>query len=141
MARLVIIGRDVALVEGLAQTLGATGHQPVTAASVADAIEQTAGSPPLIAVVERALAEGSAEALRLPLAPGGALVLYQPDPTSDRAPLSRAAQRLTLAELTLPLERQRLVALVQSVEGRAISTGRGGQMSPDAAPSEEERRV
>jgi hypothetical protein len=141
MARIVIIGREVALVEGLAQTLGATGHAPMIATSVPDAIELTAGSPPLLAVVERALAEGSAEALRIPLAPGGALVLYQSDPGAGRAALSRAVQRLTLAELTLPLERQRLVALAQSVEGRAISTGRGGQASPDAAPSEGEQRA
>ena len=137
MARIVIIGRDVALVEGLAQTLAATGHQPVLATSVADAIELTAGSPPLLAVIERPLAEGSAEALRVPLAPGGALVLYQSDPAVPRVPLSRAVQRLTLAELTLPLERQRLVALAQSVEGRAISTGRGGHALPD----EQERRA
>ena len=131
MARSGIIGSDVALVEGLAQTLGATGHCPAVAASVTDAIETTAGSPPLIAVVERALAAASAEALRIPLAPGGALLVYDSMATAPRAPLPRAVQRITLAELTLPLERQRLGALVQHVEGRAISAGRAGRDSAE----------
>lgn len=139
MARIVIVGRDSALVEGLAQTLAATGHQPAIAGSVSEAVETTAASPPLVAVIERELAASSADALRLPLAPGGALVLYGLEPSSRGVPLPRAVQRLTLAELSLPLERQRLVALVQNVEGRAIRTGRGGQALPETTG--EERRA
>lgn len=137
MAKILVIGSDIALLEGLAQTLGATGHAPVLASSVAEAVERAAGAPPLIAVVERALAASGTEVLRLPLAPGGALVLYNSEAAGDRPAIARAVQRLTLAELTLPLERQRLVALAQHLEGRAISAGRGGH----ATSGEQEHRA
>jgi hypothetical protein len=39
--------------------------------------------------------------------------------------LSPTVQRAVLADLTLPLERNRLVALVQHVGQRAQATGRG----------------
>jgi hypothetical protein len=39
--------------------------------------------------------------------------------------LSPTVQRVVLADLTLPLERNRLMALVQHVEDRAKTTGRG----------------
>ena len=55
--------------------------------------------------------------------------------TDDVAlPLPPSLQRLTLADLTLPLERQRLVALVQSVTARARSRGHG-----DVGPEERTR--
>ena len=132
---ILLVGTDAALLEGLAQTLGAVGHQSRIAHSVAEAAERCAGDPPLIAVVERALAS-SGEALRLPLQPGGALVLYRGAGEVATATVPRAVQRLTLAELTLPLERQRLVAIAQHVRERARSTGRGGR---PAAEGEEER--
>ena len=44
--------------------------------------------------------------------------------TPPPAALPPSLQRTTLAELALPLERHRLVALVQSVEERARRTGR-----------------
>jgi DNA-binding NtrC family response regulator len=123
MAMILLVGTDAALLEGLAQTLGAVGHRSRIAQSVAEAAEATANEPALIAVVERAIAAGSSDVLRLPLQPGGALVLFKV-PGELSTPLGRSVQRLTLAELTLPLERQRLVALVQHVEERARRAGR-----------------
>jgi DNA-binding NtrC family response regulator len=123
MAMILLVGTDAALLEGLAQTLGAVGHRSRIAHSVAEAAEATANEPALIAVVERAIAAGSSDALRLSLQPGGALVLFRA-PGESSTPLGRSVQRLTLAELTLPLERQRLVALVQHVEERARRAGR-----------------
>jgi hypothetical protein len=76
--------------------------------------------------VERALAASDPAALRVPLAVGGATLLYQAG--TDSSPgdaLSLSVQRLVMAELTLPLERHRLLALIQRVEERARVTGRG----------------
>ena len=83
------------------------------------------------------------------LAPGGAVVLFRSvgddgrDASSEQdgsggdatgaagaappAALPPALQRTTLAELALPLERHRLVALVQRVEERARRAGRGNR--------------
>ena len=138
MATILLVGSDAALLEGLAQTLGATGHRSRIASSIAEAAELTMTEPSLIAVVERELATGTADALRLRLAPGGALVLYQPSGARSTTTVARAVQRLTLAELTLPLERQRLVALVQHVEERARRAGRvGGARTPERGAGEE----
>lgn len=137
MAMILLVGTDAALLEGLAQTLGAVGHRSRIAHSIAEGAEATAGEPALIAVVERAIAAGSSDALRLALQPGGALVLFNA-PGEASSPLGRSVQRLTLAELTLPLERQRLVALVQHVEERARRAGRvGGARTPERGAGEE----
>jgi hypothetical protein len=44
---------------------------------------------------------------------------------SSSMPLPAALQRNVLADLSLPLERKRFMALVQHVEERAQATGRG----------------
>lgn len=129
MATILLIGPDAPLLEGLAQTLAAAGHRPVLATSIGEAIEQAAASLPMVAVVERGLATNSSEALRLPLAPGGTLVLYRPGTVAD-PPLSPPLQRAVLADISLPLERHRLIALVQSVVDRARVTGRDRHRTP-----------
>ena len=60
----------------------------------------------------------------LTLSPGGAVVLYgsRNDPT---VAVPHVLQRHVLAELSLPLERNRLSALVQHVRERATAVGRG----------------
>jgi hypothetical protein len=123
----VLIGSDHALLEGLAQTLAAAGYRVTLADSLHDASLQTAGDPPLIVILDRATALESPRDIGLQgigLAPGGSIVLYH---GTDDAPLPLPAslQRLTLADLNLPLERQRLVALVHSVTARARSRGHG----------------
>ena len=134
MATILLVGTDVPLLEGLAQTLAAVGHTTQLASSLAEAMEVAGLEPPLVAVIDRALIAPSGEALRIPLARAGTLVVYRPDGASA-APLPVAVQRATLADLRLPLERQRLVALLQSVETRARSTGRDRiQTPPDRHP-------
>ena len=116
------------MLEGIAQTLAAAGHQPRVFHGVADAHTRARGEVPLIAVVERSLAVSDPAALRLPLAVGGATLLYRSAPESGaNGTLSLAVQRLVMAELTLPLERHRLLALIQRVEERARVTGRGAR--------------
>lgn len=124
MTHVMLVGTDSALLEGLAQSLAALGHAPQVARSLAEARELTAGHPPLVLVVDRALASSAgAELLSAPLAAGGARLLYR-TATSPLAPLLPALQRAVLADLTLPLERHRLAALVQSVGERARLAGR-----------------
>jgi DNA-binding NtrC family response regulator len=118
-----LVGSDVALLEGLSQSFAALGYAPRTALSLHDAREVAIQSQPLIAVVERRLAaESSSEALAISLVPGGALVLYHP--TDDRPPVAPALMRAVIADLTLPLERHRLLALAQRIQERVRATGR-----------------
>lgn len=134
MARILLLGSDVSLLEGLAQTLAAVGHVPILADGLGEAVELAASEPPLLAVVDRDVAITSADAFRIPLAPGGALVLFR-GVAGAAPPLAAALQRAVLAELTLPLERNRLVALVQHVEERARARGR------DRIPTPPEHRA
>jgi DNA-binding NtrC family response regulator len=124
-----LVGSDVALLEGLSQSFAALGYAPRTALSLHDAREVAIQSQPLIAVVERLLAaESSSEALAISLVPGGALVLYHP--TDDRPPVAPALMRAVIADLTLPLERNRLLALAQRIQERVRATGRARRDTP-----------
>lgn len=124
MATILLVGGDSALLEGLAQSLGALGHQPKAVLTLHEAREHAAQQPPLIVLAERHFAaESPSDTLSIPLAAGGALVLYG---TMMALPVSLAPvlQRAVLADLRLPLERKRLIALVQHVEERARAAGR-----------------
>jgi DNA-binding NtrC family response regulator len=130
MAYVMLVGEDAALLEGLAQSLAAQGHTPKVATTLAEARELATAQPPLVIVVDRALASSSgAELMRAPLAAGGARLLYR-TAAAPLAPLLPALQRAVLADLTLPLERHRLAALVQSVGERARATGRASHHTP-----------
>lgn len=135
MSSILLIGTDSALLEGLAQSLVAAGHQPRVASSLAEAAELASRETPLITIAERALlADDSAAAMGIPRLAGGALVLYRMIGDLEIT-LAPALQRSVLAELTLPLERQRLLALVQSVEGRAFATGRASRRQTPQPPT------
>lgn len=133
MTSIVFVGSDLSLVEGLAQTLAAAGHRVRIAETLHEGAVLTALESPLIAVIERgkaiAAARSPAGMPHIALAPGGSLVLYH---EADDAPfpLPVALQRVTLADLTLPLERHRLVALVHSVAERVHSRGRDRAQTP-----------
>lgn len=130
VAAILLVGADAALLEGLAQTLTAAGHQVLTAVSVAEASFIAAAAPPLLAVVDRTLVATASDARALGLAPGGALVVFG-DPAS---PLPGPVRRTVLAELRLPLERARLTALAAHIAARAHHTGRDA-VSPTPAES------
>lgn len=130
MTYVMLVGADAALLEGLAQSLAGLGHRPAVAHSLGDARELAAAHPPLVIVVERALASAAgAELLAVPIAAGGARLLYRTTATPPVA-LLPALQRAVLADLTLPLERHRLAALVQSVGERAKATGKAPRLTP-----------
>ncbi len=124
---LILIGTDDALLEGLSQLLAGAGHAVRAVHSLEEAEDIDGGAPPLLVVADRRAVAGDAgERLsRLTLAPGGAFVLYRSagDQEANTA-LPHSIARLTLAELSLPLERQRLAALAQYVKTRARESGR-----------------
>lgn len=125
MPLILLVGTDLSLLEGIAQSLSAQGHTARVTSSFSEARELATNTRPLIAVVEREMAAiGAREVLSLLLAPGGAVVLYRSH-KAETAAIPHVLQRHVLAELSLPLERNRLSALVQSVRDRATAAGRG----------------
>lgn len=132
MTQILLVGTELPLLEGLAQSFAALGFAPTVVQTLHEARECAAQHPPLVAVVSRALAAASmSDVMSIPVAPGGALVLYRAV-GSPIVTLSPTVQRAVMADLALPLERNRLVALVQHVGERARLTGRG----PDDRPPE-----
>jgi hypothetical protein len=134
MTALLLVGTDNALIEGIAQLLTAADHKLYFAPSLADALESVGDVRPLMILVERSAIDEIRMTLRVPLAPGGAFVVFHGDDTTA-GPLPHRVQRATLAELSLPLERQRLLALIRYVEKRAQtvgwdSIGNGEEMHP-----------
>lgn len=123
MASILVVGPDTALLEGVAQTLIASGHETVAARDIPEALEMLRGVKPLVAIVqcEELLLRGSM--LHSALAPGGAVMAFHCDDDDD-AGLPFSVKRATLAELRLPLERQRLLALVKYVAERAHAAGK-----------------
>jgi hypothetical protein len=122
VVKVILVGTDVALLEGLAQTLIGFGHEVLLAATVGEAGAFT-GDLPAIAVVSCEALENGGPGATLPLTPGGAIIVYGKT-HGERPFLAQKLQRATLAHLVLPLERQRLLALVHSFESRSRTTGR-----------------
>jgi len=128
--KVLLVGTDPALLEGLAQSFAAVGYAPRVATSLHEAREAALSSAPLLAVVDSALAsEASGDALAIPLAPGGALVLFH-GTVDSRPAIAPTLQRSVMADLTLPLERNRLMALAQHVQERVRATGRDQRRTP-----------
>jgi len=123
MALLLIVGTDTALIEGMSQTLTGAGHEVMFARGLAEAIEAVGDLRPLVLLVERSAIDEIRSTLRVPQAEGGAILVFHPEDTISPS-LPHRLQRATLAELELPLERQRLLALIRFVEKRAHTVGR-----------------
>ncbi len=123
MASILVVSPDSSFVEGIVQTLSAAGHQVIAARELSEAAETLRGTLPLVALINRDELT-STTAPSVPLARGGALLTFR---TSEDTPpsLPFRVRRATLADLQLPLERKRLLALVNFVEKRARTAGRG----------------
>jgi hypothetical protein len=134
MTQILMIGSELPLLEGLAQGFASLGFTPMVASTLAEARDMATTHPPLVMVVSRELAAHSpGETLSIPLARGGAIVLYR----SANTPLvtfSASVLRAVMADLALPLERNRLMTLVQHLAQRAMITGRGGSIHDEQAP-------
>ena len=129
MTSILVVGPDAALLEGVSQTLTGAGHQVVVAVDIPEALNSLRGAHPLIAVVHRDELVRGGTGFRVALAQGGALISFTSDETEEER-LPFALRRATLAELRLPLERQRLLALVRHVESRSHATGRDATDGP-----------
>ena len=129
MAKVTLVGTDVALLEGLAQTLIGFGHEVSFAATVAEAAGSLSENLPALAVVSCEALEEAGMGMTLPLTPGGAMIVYGTS-HDDQPFLPTKLQRATLAHLVLPLERHRLLALVQSFDSRSRTTGRSKSEEP-----------
>lgn len=136
MASILIVGSDAPLLEGVAQTLVGAGHHVAIAKDIPEALETLQGKRPLIALVHCEELIARAQMLHTALAHGGALLAFHCD-DDDRYTLPFSVKRTTLATLRLPLERQRLLALVKYIENRAHAAGRG---SAEGDELSEERR-
>jgi len=123
MAVLLMVGTDTALIEGTSQTLTAAGHQLFFAQSLADALDAVGDLRPIVVLVERSAIDEIRMTLRVPLAEGGAFLVFHGE-NAPAASMPPRVQRATLAELELPLEATRLLALVRYVETRAQIVGR-----------------
>jgi len=90
---------------------------------------------PALTVISSAALEDAGLGATLPLTLGSALIVYGSS-HDDRPFLPPRLQRATLAHLVLPLERHRLVALIQSFENRSRTTGRATRegISDDVQP-------
>ena len=122
MTSVLLIGTDSALIEGVAQILNARNHQVFFAGRLADALEAVGDVRPMIVLIERSAIDEIRMTLRIPLAQRGAFIVFHGEDTIA-PPLPHRVQRATLAELELPLERQRLLALIRYVENRAHTLG------------------
>ncbi len=123
MATILLIGTDGALLEGMAQLLAGCGHATSTAHSLAEGRSLAASRQPLAVLVETGLALSDPLGIPAPIARGGAVLLYRTDERPS-AVIPPVLQRLVLADLALPLERHRLLALVSRMAERAFATGR-----------------
>ena len=128
MTTSLVIGWDEGVIEGIAQALATAGHRAHVARSIAEAAAVLTEIQPLVMVVDRSCA-ADPQFLHLRLPPGCAVVLYRHDEAEPPA-LPVSLQRLTLADLILPWERQRLIAVVQRLTERAVATGRARPSTP-----------
>lgn len=122
---ILLAGANTALLEGLAQALASTGHRVIVARG-ADEADQLARQDVILTVATRELvsdADPARNILRGVVAGGGALITYREAGDTSRA-LAAPVARHVLADLVLPLERTRLVALAERVASRAKDVGR-----------------
>ena len=128
MTTILLAGEDAGLLEGLAQSFAAKGHYATVVRTLAEAREASHRLVPLVAVIDRSLVHG-VHSLGVTMAAGGATVLFG-DAATAPGVLAAPVRRAVLADLTLPLERNRLLALVQRVSERAQVVGRRSRDTP-----------
>ena len=134
---ILLAGGNTALLEGLAQALANTGQRVVVAHSLDEAEELQTRQQTILTVVERGMvseADASSTFLRTTIAAGGALVTYREAGDTSRA-LAASLARHVLADLVLPLERNRLAALAEHLATRAKVIGRPTDVARPEPPA------
>lgn len=118
-----IVGGDPAVQEGVLQSVRASGLGAEGCADLPCAREAISDGPPVALVVHESLAGAIAELERRAHAPGGAVIVFH-DSSEEQPRSTQSFSRSVIAELVLPLERARLVALLTHIVVRARATGR-----------------
>jgi hypothetical protein len=134
---ILLVGGNSALLEGLAQAFAITGQRVMVVASLEEASEVRMGRDPSLAVVERDLvarADPGQPYLAALLGASVALVTFREAGDPSRM-LAAGVARRVLADLVLPLERNRLLALAEHVLSRARTTGRPGDVTLPESPA------
>lgn len=136
---LLVIGTDDALLEGLAQALATTGQRVITCRSLDEGAQIADAEPPLMLIVDGTLLREDIDNTfaRITVAAGGALVTFRRtgEAMSTNTPLPRSLSRLRMADLELPLERNRLLALAEHLGHRARLAGRSRGAPPPEPPA------
>jgi hypothetical protein len=134
---ILLTGRNTALLEGLAQSLARIGDVRV-ADTLLHAEELRGGKRPTMLVVARdLLAEDTSRSqdMRGLVGTLSAVVTYhEAGEAKQGGALPPDVSRVVLADLELPLERNRLIALAEHLAGRARDRG----IAPGAADSRPE---
>lgn len=135
---ILLAGGNIALLEGVAQSLANTGQRVVVAHSLEEASDLQARHPPILTLAERGMVsdtDSGRNFLRGTMAGGGALITYREAGDTSRS-LPAVLARHVLADLVLPLERNRLVALAEHLATRAKAVGRPADATlPDSPAS------
>jgi hypothetical protein len=129
-----VLGASDALVEAIAQILSSADVRVRVARTLDDAEMLASHERPFLILVDRAWAsEAYGPRLgEIVSSSGAALIVYHAhDDAKPIVAVSRALARLTLADLELPLERHRLLALASYVQARARESGRMHRDGPE----------
>lgn len=118
-----IVGGDSAVQEGVLQSVRSAGLVAEWCPDVPSALDAVAEGPPVALVVHADYARAGEELRHLAPAPGGAVIVFHDIEQAPR-PIEASLGRAVIAELRLPLERTRLVALLSHLVTRARITGR-----------------
>ena len=118
-----IVGGECTVQEGVLQAVRAAALRAEWCATADSAREAALESPPTALVVHVDIARDGDAARQIPLKSGGAVILFR-DGDQTGASAGQVFGRTVVAELRLPLERARLVALLSRIVERARITGR-----------------
>jgi DNA-binding NtrC family response regulator len=123
MMDVLIVGGDSVVQEGVLQAVRAAGLRAEWCPTGESAREAAADVPPTALVVHVDIAGDADRARQIPLRSGGAVILFRDGERSGES-AEQVFGRTVIAELSLPLERTRLIALLNRIVERARITGR-----------------
>ncbi len=132
MANVVLLATDPGVLEALAQTFVGSGHRTLLADDTADLLTIARAAGTTVLVTERSLLLAPEVAERFPARLGAnALIAFHTAEARDdecSPAMAQRLHRLVLADLCLPQERTRLLALIGAVEQLAERADRGVEM-------------
>lgn len=134
-AAVLVVGPWAPELEAVAQALAAAEIPSTGVVEPDDALATARARPPIAVLMAGATARAMPALLTLPIAPGGAVLLWHPFDATAVALAAVPVHRLVLADLALPLERHRLVSLVRHLIARSRDAGHTATGRPFDAPA------